>query len=420
MSTRPCGNCKKTVYVNEKMDAEGRWYHRPCFKCMAPNCGTSLTMHTFQMAALDESVIDEMTRRPLKVLVCKEHVPMPKASLSSDSLSLKHSTSVPKPAMAGLHRSFMGDRSKSGHAEDGEHTPIKTHSPRSLDQGSHANFQKGELTKEQKDAPLSVSTAATSLASSKSHDANAHTPKSTESEVRSMSTTTLPKFHNGRFTVAPSSATADSMAISHTAAEDAQDPTKDDDSFRTIPVRHRDYGHTEGDLKEEDNKQDRVFTMKTSHNNNNNNNNNGSYDIHNDNLYDPHAELRDVDVSLETVEDISKRVDHDHLHINHNDNLYDPHAELRDVDVSLETVEDISKRVDHDHLHINLKDEHAVEEAEVKAPHGEKEEHKLIDMAFHSKLMDQHSKKDDTEVDDDEWDTTPADDYSRRETVAGM
>ncbi|OAQ36293.1 hypothetical protein K457DRAFT_65386, partial [Linnemannia elongata AG-77] len=97
MSTRPCGNCKKTVYVNEKMDAEGRWYHRPCFKCMAPNCGTSLTMHTFQMAALDESV-----------LVCKEHVPMPKASLSSDSLSLKHSTSVPKPAMAGLHRSFMG------------------------------------------------------------------------------------------------------------------------------------------------------------------------------------------------------------------------------------------------------------------------------------------------------------------------
>ncbi|KAK5815827.1 hypothetical protein F5H01DRAFT_413299 [Linnemannia elongata] len=388
MSTRPCGNCNKTVYVNEKMDAEGRWYHRPCFKCMAPNCGTSLTMHTFQMAALDESVIDEMTRRPLKVLVCKEHVPMPKASLSSDSLSLKHSTSVPKPAMAGLHRSFMGDRSKSGHAEDGEHTPIKTHSPRSLDQGSHANFLKGELTKEQKDAPLSVSTAATSFASSKSHDAlhsggssaNVHTPKSTESEVRSMSTTTLPKFHNGRFTVAPSSsATADSMAISHTAAEDAQDPTKDDDSFRTIPVRHRDYDHTEGDLKEEDNKQDRVFTMKTSHNNNNNN----SYDTHSDNLYDPHAELRDVDVSLETVEDISKRVD-------------------------------------HDHLHINLKDEHAVEEAEVKAPHGEKEEHKLIDMAFHSKLMDQHSKKDDTEVDDDEWDTTPADDYSRRETVAGM
>lgn len=343
-------------------------------------------MHTFQMAALDESVIDEMTRRPLKVLVCKEHVPMPKASISSDSLSLKHSTSVPKPAMAGLHRSFMGDRSKDGHTEDGEHPPTKTHSPRSLDQGSHAHFLKGGLPKEQEDAPLSVSTAATSLTSSKSHDAlhsggssaNVHTPKSAESEVRSMSTTTLPKFRHGRFTVEPSSATADSIAVSHTVAEDTQDPTKDDNSFRTIPIRHRDYGHTEGDLEKEDNKQERVFTMKTSHNNNTH----SSYDIHNNNLHDPHAELRDVDVSLEMVEDVSKRAD-------------------------------------HDHLHINLKDEHAVEEAEVKASHGEKEEHKVVGMAFQSKLMGQHSKKDDAEVDDDEWDTTPADDYSR-ETVAGM
>ncbi|KAG9070789.1 hypothetical protein KI688_008329 [Linnemannia hyalina] len=386
MSTRPCGNCKKTVYVNEKMDAEGRWYHRPCFKCMAPNCGTSLTMRTFQMAALDESVIDELTRRPLKVLVCKEHVPMPKATISSDSLSLKHSTSAPKPAMAGLHRSLMGDRSKDGQAEEGEHTPTKAYSPRSLDQGSHANFLKGGLTKEQKDAPLSVSTAATSLTSSKSHDAlhsggssaNAHTPKSAESEVRSMLTTTLPKFRGGRFTVAPSSATADSMAVSHTAAENAQDPTKDDDSFRTIPIRHRDYGHTEGDLEEEDNKQERTFTMKTSHNNKH-----SSHDIYNEDLLDPHAELRDVDVSLETVEDVSKHID-------------------------------------HDHIHINLKDAHAVDEAEVKAPHDEKEDDKLVSMAFQSKLMDQHSKKDDAEVDDDEWDATPADDYSRRDTVAGM
>lgn len=350
-------------------------------------------MRTFQMAALDESVIDELTRRPLKVLVCKEHVPMPKASISSDSLSLKHSTSAPKPAMAGLHRSFMGDRSKDGHTEDGEHTPTKTHSPRSLDQGSHAHFLKGGLPKEQKDAPLSVSTAATSLSSSKSHDAlhsggtsaNAHTPKFAESEVLSMSTTTLPKFRHGRFTVAPSSATTDSIPVSHTAAEDAQDLTKDDNSFRTIPIRHRDYGHTEGDLEEEDNEQERAFTMKTSHCNNTHSN----HDIHNDSLHDPHAELRDVDVSLEMVEDVSKRIG-------------------------------------HDHLHINLKDEYAVEEAEVKAPHGEKEEHKVVGMAFHSTLMDQpsskaeHAKKDDAEVDDDEWDATPADDYSRRETVAGM
>ncbi|KAG0280397.1 hypothetical protein BGZ96_001567 [Linnemannia gamsii] len=385
MSTRPCGNCKKTVYVNEKMDAEGRWYHRPCFKCMAPDCGTSLTLRTFQMAALDESVIDEQTHRPLKVLVCKEHVPMPKASISSDSLGLKHSTSAPKPAMAGLHRSFMGDRTKGYNAEDGENTPTKTYSPRSLDQGSHANILKG-LTKEHQDAPLSVSTAAASLSSApKFHDvlhsessAHAHTPKSAESEVRSMSTTTLPKFRSGRFTVAPS--TSDSAAVSQTAAEDAQDPTKDDDSYRTIPVRHRDYGHTEdATTVEENNKQERVFTMK------------GSQSTHD----------------------------------SHQDDLLDPHAELRDVDVSLETVADVSERSEHDHLHINPKDEHALEEAEFKAPHEEKEEQKLVDMAFHSKMMTQstkneHSKKDDVEVDDDEWDSAPMDDYSRRDTIAGM
>ncbi|KAK3844025.1 MAG: hypothetical protein J3R72DRAFT_473620 [Linnemannia gamsii] len=390
MSTRPCGNCKKTVYVNEKMDAEGRWYHRPCFKCMAPNCGTSLTMRTFQMAALDDSVIDEMTHRPLKVLVCKEHVPMPKASISSDSLGLKHSTTAPKPAMAGLHRSLMGDRGKDASNEGDDHhaSSPKTHSPRSLDQGSHAHILKG-LTKETKDTPLSISTA-TTLASAKSHgslnsssSSNAHTPKSAESEVRSMSTTTLPKFRKGRFTLDPSSSASDPMAVAHTMAEGAQDPTKDDDSYRTIPVRHRDYGHTEDvtSTHEEDNKQERVFSLKGSNNHNNNQH-------------------------------------HHHESSSH------------DIDVSLETAEDLSERAERDHLRINSKDVHAVEEAEVKAPHDVKEEHKLVGMAFHSKLMDHHnkdskndhhpSKDENPEVDDDEWDTTPADDYSRRETVAGM
>jgi len=180
---------------------------------------------------------------------------------------------------------------------------------------------------------------------------------------------------------------ADSITASHTAAEDAQNPTTDDDSYRTIPVRHRDYGHTEGDDgagaataastkgdSEEDNKQERIFTMKEG-----------------------------------------------------NNRLGERHAGSHDVDVSLETAEDLSERSKREHLNINLKDEHAVEEAEIKAPHSAKEEHKLVDMAFHSKLMGQskdqerpHANKGDAEVDDDEWDTTPADDYNRRETVAGM
>ncbi|ORZ27209.1 hypothetical protein BCR41DRAFT_300025, partial [Lobosporangium transversale] len=108
MSSKPCGNCKKTVYINEKIDAEGKWYHRACFKCMAPDCKTGLTLRNFQMAALDDSEIDPLTKRPLKVLVCKDHVPMPKHSFSRDSLSLKHTLSAPKPSMAGIHRSLMG------------------------------------------------------------------------------------------------------------------------------------------------------------------------------------------------------------------------------------------------------------------------------------------------------------------------
>ncbi|KAF9095130.1 hypothetical protein BGX23_000989 [Mortierella sp. AD031] len=361
MPTRPCGNCKKTVYVNEKMDAEGRWYHRPCFKCMAPNCVTALTLRKFRMAALDGTVIDKMTSRPLKILVCKEHVPMPKASVNSDSLGLKHIASAPKPSMAGLHRSFMGDRGTHGE-EDGDHIE-KTHSPRSLDQGSHAHILKG-LAKEHKDVPLSVSTASL-LASSKSHDplhssssSSAHTPKSAiEPEVCSMSTTTLPKFRHGRFTVGPT--TTDSIVASHTATEDAQDPTKDDDFFRTIPVHHRDYGHTEGasTLEEEDNKQERVFAMKG-----------GSHGNHG----------------------------HGHTSHSHKESSHD------DIDVSLETAEDVSERSDRGHLRINLMDKHAVEEAELEAPHSAKEEHKLVGMAFHSKLMDHKSKEDHTTKQQDE------------------
>ncbi|KAF9917951.1 hypothetical protein FBU30_000453 [Linnemannia zychae] len=378
MASRPCGNCKKTVYVNdEKLDVEGRWYHRACFKCLAPNCGTSLTLRTFQMAALDDSVIDDKTNRPLKVPVCRDHVPKPKAtSLGADSLSLKHSTSTPKPSMASIYRSFMpGDQSRGTQNEEDEQTSDKAKSHK---EGLHTEFKR-----ESRNAPLSVSTAASSLASSKSpsdalhsgsSSVNAHTPKSTESEVRSMPTTTLPRFHKGRFTAATSGTptSSDTAGALHATAGDAQDPTTDDDSYRTIPIHHHDYEHsspTATSGEEEDNKQRRIFTMKATAGNNK----------------------------------IKNHLDSDV------------------IEASLETKEDVIERVEREHLNVNLRDEMALEEAEIKAPPGEKEEHKLVDMAFSSKVMEKRvtGAKKDPEVEDDEWDV-PVDDYHRRETAAGI
>ncbi|KAG0039461.1 hypothetical protein BGZ82_008199, partial [Podila clonocystis] len=236
MSTRPCSTCKKTVYVNEKIDAEGRWYHRPCFKCSAPNCHSSLNLRNFQMAALDDSVIDPMTNRPLKVLVCKDHVPMPKHSINADSLSFSHTASAPKPSVSGLHRALMGDRGQGQHDDaSNEHKE----SSRTLDQGSHRPIMKDVgLT------PGSSTTPATEPEKTTGGHSRSTSASSLTGELKSMPTSTLPKFKHGRFTI---SAEEDSLL----SAAEAQEPNKDDDSFRNLPVRHDDY-----DL--EDNKRDRV------------------------------------------------------------------------------------------------------------------------------------------------------------------
>ncbi|KAG0366392.1 hypothetical protein BGZ54_005400 [Gamsiella multidivaricata] len=239
------------------MDAEGRWYHRRCFKCMAPNCNASLTLRSFQMAALDDSIIDPLTHRPLKALVCKDHIPMLKHSINKDALSLKHTTSTPRPTIPGLHRSMMGSRGLESKDEDfmEEQDNTRPFSPRSLDQGSHAEIFKSLGTE--------------NIANSEEED-------NVDSEY-SAPTTTLPKFVHGRFTV---SRVSDPVTASHVEAKMAQDPNKDDDSFRNIPVHHSDYEHKDGhtameaedgswdddgdddDNEEEDHKQERVFSMK--------------------------------------------------------------------------------------------------------------------------------------------------------------
>ncbi|KAI8600598.1 hypothetical protein EDD21DRAFT_430843 [Dissophora ornata] len=279
MSTKPCGNCKKTVYINEKIDVESRWYHRGCFKCMAPDCNTSLTSHTFQMAALDDSVLDSTTNRPLKVLVCKKHVPMPKHSLNADSLLFKHATSTPKPSVQGLHRSMMGSRGTTDHKESViGYGSGKINSPRSLDQGSHAKILKDlkttqEMEHEKEEEEEEEEEDDYYKKDSTYGDDDEGSMEEGELKVHSMEKTTLPKLHQGRFTA---SAVSDPVTTSHVAAASALDPTMDDDSFRNIPVRHSDYEHKDGHTtkedddewddheRSEDHKQEHTLSMKDS------------------------------------------------------------------------------------------------------------------------------------------------------------
>lgn len=316
-------------------------------QCSAPNCHSSLNLRNFQMAALDDSVLDPMTNRPLKNLVCKDHVPMLKRSINADSLSLSHTASAPKPSIPGLHRALMGDRGV-GYSDDANNE--RKESPRSLDQGSHRLIMKG----------MGLIPGTPTKPTTETEQTSGHSRSASESsltgELTSMPTSTLPKFKNGRVTI---SAEEDSLL----SAAEAQDPTKDDDSFRNLPVHHADYD------QEEDNKQERVFTLKG----------------HSKNLS-------------------SSSGDHS-----------------SEVEVSLETEEDVEQRVQSEHSNVDLKDHYQVEEAEIKAPAGE--DKKLVELAFHSKMLDQEQHhKDESHhkaIEEDDWDA-PTDSASRRETVAGV
>jgi hypothetical protein len=102
----------------------------------------------------------------------------------------------------------------------------KPESPRSLNQGSYAEIMK-------------------SLRASQYHDKgkddgkedNCSTPTSTSNRAHSGST--LPKYRQGRFTV--SAMASDAEAVSQLEAEESQGTTRDDNSFRTLPVRRSDY-----------------------------------------------------------------------------------------------------------------------------------------------------------------------------------
>ncbi|KAG0242941.1 hypothetical protein BGW41_003106 [Actinomortierella wolfii] len=244
MSARSCFTCKKTVYVTEKVEADGRWYHKPCFKCSAPGCTTSLTIRTFQMAVLDENVKDESTGRPLKVLVCKNHVPLPKSSLGTDSLELQHTTSAPKPSMLGLHRALMGSKSESG--DGSQLTPNSAGSYMSPLSASTPRSAGGKDSDRAGYESLSRQFGAFGIGDSTSEESNdKSSAKKGTGDVEEGQTEG--KNEDSKLT-APTSMQPNSkdnktlMSEKKTKATlSEEDQEEEDNSFRTLPVTHDDY-----------------------------------------------------------------------------------------------------------------------------------------------------------------------------------
>ncbi|KAF9974977.1 hypothetical protein BGZ73_001506 [Actinomortierella ambigua] len=244
MSARPCSTCKKTVYVNEKIDADGRWYHKICFK----------------MAVLDESVMDEETGRPLKVLVCKQHVPQIKRSLGTDSLEMKSKTSAPKPSMLGLHRALMGDAGRT----EGD----ASRSPRSG--SSHSKGPSFETTP-RNTGPLSAGSVGDSL--SRQFNTLSLEENGGDSEAKNHHTQSVTRNDskdNDAETKTEGTTVAKEEPVPKSSSHEEQE--EEDDSFRTLPVSHDDYEvqppaakphHPPKHDEDEDEKREREFSAKS-------------------------------------------------------------------------------------------------------------------------------------------------------------
>ncbi|KAF9167657.1 hypothetical protein BGX21_000142, partial [Mortierella sp. AD011] len=219
--------------------------------CMAPNCNISLTLRNFQVAALNDSPIDPVTKRPIKVLVCKDHVPMPKASLNADSLAFKHTKSAPKPSIPGLHRSIMGRRGPEKYRNIVGSNTDRIDSPRSFEQSSHTEALK-EFSGSQKKGQVEEKTENDGWDNSK-EEKGSEEIKQPEPKVLTMQTTALSMYRNGRL----ASPVASPVTVSHDPAEEAQSPTKEDDSFKNPIVCPGEYGHQDGhDTKEHEDQKD--------------------------------------------------------------------------------------------------------------------------------------------------------------------
>ncbi|KAI9201845.1 uncharacterized protein BJ171DRAFT_461933 [Polychytrium aggregatum] len=94
MVSQDCGACNKVVYQTEKVEAAGHWYHKGCFKCADAECGISLNLKNFKAAN--------------GAVWCEKHLPKPKATTVSDSVSVMHALHAPKKTTEGLHKTQVG------------------------------------------------------------------------------------------------------------------------------------------------------------------------------------------------------------------------------------------------------------------------------------------------------------------------
>jgi len=82
---KKCHACGKTVYKQEEIIASTFVFHKPCFKCSTPGCGTVLTTLTFH------------TDKETQKVYCPKHKPTVEMKFTgSDSIEAKNAQNAPK------------------------------------------------------------------------------------------------------------------------------------------------------------------------------------------------------------------------------------------------------------------------------------------------------------------------------------
>ncbi|KAG0010727.1 hypothetical protein BGZ80_001225 [Entomortierella chlamydospora] len=124
-------------------------------------------------------------------------------------------------------------------------------SPRSFEQSSHAEALK-EFSGSQKKGQVEEKTENDEWGNNK-EEKGSEEIKQPEPKVLTMQTTALSMYRNGRL----ATPVASPVTMSHDPAEEAQSPTKDDDSLKNPIVCSSDYGHQDGhDTKEHEDQKD--------------------------------------------------------------------------------------------------------------------------------------------------------------------
>jgi hypothetical protein len=128
MAGKPCKKCGKTAYPLESVKAGDDVYHKLCFKCSGPKCGTTLNVKTFKKHPGDGQIY------------CSNCLPKEKHTQVADTVvnqSAKKAESIKvKSGFVGVHK---GDqRTRPGVAEFGNDKSTESGEWESTPDESHA------------------------------------------------------------------------------------------------------------------------------------------------------------------------------------------------------------------------------------------------------------------------------------------